>query len=659
MPLLLPFRRAGYQERALQIVLYPTVVALAIFILLPFVLMIALSFGDPTDWWRGRKWPDLRYLVNGNHRYVYYLGLKYDYWATWTGFNDAYGTEFDDSRTLLEEMPEPPPLSSNWQARAADGVACLKERIPWTHTSVLFTGWGYYRPQSDLTAYTGLGEEAWKKYLRNKYGSIGIVNEKFETEFLSFAHIQVPMLPKPNQREACPCKNTWLTEYGDFVRNSVRPHWRQAKSGAFSYRAYLESLSEVREGIADASATTPAQKAMARLRSLNHLMGTKSASWKEVQLPTMAPANSGERTYWERYVREVVNPHFLAIDVNPAVTDLFRSFLLARHGGEEGVRAAYGSLTEEVRLPATVHAAAHSTTAYQDWDAFVRTIPLISIRINSREAIWEDYLKDKYMTVEALNKAYGAAYAAISSVPWPQPEIDRLDWTEERLAYIGEMIFKNYRRAWNFIAVGSPALINTARFAILFTIMSVIINTTAGYALSRFALGPGQIILVGFLAMAAFPLEAIAVPNFLLLRKLGLLNTIWALVLPTVVNGYFIYLMKTVFDGIPKHYYEQAQVEGANDWTVFWKIALPFARPMIAVVGLYAFLWSYSNFMWALIVCQQRTQWTLPVFIFNVNSTHTPVALLGAMMVLISIPPLIVFIFAQRALQRSFTLPRT
>jgi len=79
---------------------------------------------------------------------------------------------------------------------------------------------------------------------------------------------------------------------------------------------------------------------------------------------------------------------------------------------------------------------------------------------------------------------------------------------------------------------------------------------------------------------------------------------------------------------------------------------------MLAVVGLYAFLWSYSNFMWALIVCQQRSERTLPVFIFNVNSWHAPAPLLGALMVLASVPPLAVFLFAHRTLQRSFTLPR-
>ena len=157
--------------------------------------------------------------------------------------------------------------------------------------------------------------------------------------------------------------------------------------------------------------------------------------------------------------------------------------------------------------------------------------------------------------------------------------------------------------------------------------------------------------------MAAFPIEAIAVPNFLLLRDLGLLNTVWALVLPTAVNGYYIYLLKSAFDAIPKAYFEEATMEGAGEWNLFWSVAVPLVRPMLAVVVLYAFLWAYSNFMWALIAGQHRTQWTVPVLLFNMNSwCSTPLLCAGIVMALL--PPMVVFAFAHRTLQRSLTLPR-
>jgi ABC-type glycerol-3-phosphate transport system permease component len=223
---------------------------------------------------------------------------------------------------------------------------------------------------------------------------------------------------------------------------------------------------------------------------------------------------------------------------------------------------------------------------------------------------------------------------------------------------VGEVVFKNYRRAWNLVTITTPALWNTAVFTVLFTLLSIAINTFAGYALSRYALGPAQMFLVGFLALAAFPVEAIAVPNFLLLREIGILNTVWALVLPTTLNGYYIYLMKSVFDSIPRNFIEEADMEGPGEWQMFRVVMLPFARPMLAVVALYAFLFAYSNFLWALIVCQQRSQWIMPVFMFAANSWFLPPQLLGALMVMSILPPLVIFVFAHRTLQHSLTLPR-
>jgi multiple sugar transport system permease protein len=376
------------------------------------------------------------------------------------------------------------------------------------------------------------------------------------------------------------------------------------------------------------------------------------------------PPSAGMRRLWEKYVRETLNAHYVRIepgDDPKAGTRLetkFRKFLLARHGSEDRVAAMYLAPSRALRLPLTV-GGLRSSTAFNDWDAFVRTIPLESLRIDSSEAIWQRWLKERYGSLESLNAAHGTRCASFGEIPWPQPEIDRLDWERNRPAYLAEILLKNYRRAWSFIAVASPSLWNTLRFAILFTLLSIAVNTAAGYALSRFGSGPGQLALAGLLALAAFPIEAIAVPNFVLLRDMGLLNTVWALVLPAAVNGYYIYLMKGFFDAIPRQCFEDAELEGASEWRMLWLVALPLARPMAAVIALYAFLWSYSNFMWALIVCQQRAQWTLPVFIFNVNSWGATAPLLGAIMVLTTVPPLLMFVFAHRVLQRSLALPRT
>jgi len=640
VPLFLPFRRSAVHERVVQAVAYPLTLVLAAMVLVPFVMTLALSLGDVDDYWNGRKWPDLRHLRNANRMYIQHLATRYDYWPSMSGFNELYGVNADDTATILglNRLPE---LKGNWRARGADGIECLR-KLPWTHFRPLFTGWFYYRGSSgnDLGAFTGLSELEWKRHLGAKYGTIAKVNEKFGTSFASFPAVKVPGLPGLGDRSVFVSGDPWSAEYISFLESSVNRERCIPLLGNGAWRGYLKSRPEIGDDLA----------------KLNAQLGTVSGSWAEVVVSETDPADARVRRYWESFVRESASAYLLELDVTPVLEAQFRKFLKVRHGSDEGVLALYGTSAESLNLPATALKLA-SATAYGDWDAFARSVPLASVKVRGGEAWWRRFLREKYGTSEKAAEAWGVPVASLDDVPWPQPEIDRLDWTNHRIAYTAEIIFKNYRRVWGLMTDATSSLFNTAVFAILFTLLSVAVNAGAAYVLSRFGLGPIQMSLVFFLALAAFPIEAMAVPNFLLLRDLGLLNTVWALVLPTAVNGYYIYLLKSTFDAIPRSYYEEATLEGATEWRLFWFVGLPLGRPMLAVVALYAFLWSYANFMWALIVCQQRAHWTLPVMIFNMNTwAATPV--LAAAIMLAILPPLVVFVLANRTLQRSLTLPR-
>lgn len=640
MPLFLPFKRAGRQERVLQAVMIPVVAAMALFTLLPVLLSLAGSFGDPTDAGRGRAWPDPGYLFGGRKLYARYLAQRYDYWPSMSGFNDWYGEgAANDADTILRSVRVPEP-EGPWGVRARDAAECLKERMNWTHYRLLYSGW-FYRGASwghTLASYTGAGDEAWKAWLKRAHGSIAAVNRAFDTEFAAFAYVKVPGLPDPNTRGAFPPGDPWVAAYCEFLERGTPPEWRLIQSGDRWYRAWLQARPEIGTDLGKLVAAT----------------GVPYKSWAEVGLAEVPPT-SGERRLWESYVRETLSGFSIGYESYPEAEEAFRRFLLVRHGSEPMVAAAYA--TSPVNLAAAASHVTRSATALADWEAFARVAPAGALRVRSPEVVWRRFLAEKYKDVEAVNRAHGARYASLAEAPWPQVELDRWDWQEHRLRHVARTLFQNYRRIWGLMTDASPALLNTLRFSILFTLLAVLVNAAAGYALSRFPLRPLQVSLVLFLALAAFPLEAIAVPNFLLLRGYGLLNTVWALVLPTAVNGYFLYLMKGTFDALPKSYVEAATLEGAGEWDVFWRVALPAASPMLAVVALFSFLWSYANFMWAFIVCQQRTQWTLPVMLFSMTN-WAPFCVLAAGAVTVMLPPLVVFAFAHRVVQRGLTLPR-
>ncbi len=663
MPLLIPFNRAGTHEKVLQVTAYIIAGLMAILVILPFVFMVVVSMSDATDHWAGRRWPDLRHLVSPDRMYRQYLSVRYDYFTSLYPFNEFYG--YITQTDFVIDMKEVPPLEGNWKARARDGVECLKA-MPWSHYDILFSGWSYYTGNV-MNAYTGLGQILWAKHLKKEYRFIREVNKRFETDFITFAHVILPALPSLMGRQPYRFESEQLIEFRDFM-GELGPEWKIPRLGSRLFRWAMMARPDVKNDI----------------KKLNAIAGTSCDDWKNLVLDETVPAAPGMAKVWTDFARNQASAYMIEL-VDPAsLLGKFRAFLAARHGDEENVRLVYGGVPlSEIPLPATVHQVLPSATAYYDWDAFVRSVPIGAIRMSTPETIWRRFLENKYNgSIESMNREYGIQAASFKDVPWPQPEIDRLCWSEHRLLYISEVLFKNYRRiwrwmtegtsaamsapnipawlepAWLFVTNGGGAFLNTILFAILFTSIAVIVNTCAAYVLSRYHAGVIQISLVYFLSLAAFPIEAMAVPNFLLLRNLGLLNTIWALALPTAVNGYYIYLLKGFFDTIPRDYFEEATIYGAGEWGMFWKVALPFARPMMAVVALYAFLWSYSNFIWALIACQQRVRWTLPVLIFNINTWNQPPGIVSAAMVLTLLVPLIVFAFSHRTLQRALSLPR-
>ena len=642
MALFLAFKRSGTSEKVAQALLFPSVLVLGLLVLWPLLMMLALSFGDPYDWWQGQRWPDFTRFTSLKRLHTMYLVRRYDYWPSLKGFNIFYRTDVTDADTIIK-FDGNVKLEGNWRARGRDGIACLKSAMPWTHYETLYDSWEYFKVEIPYSGYTGLAAEAWKRFLRRRYRDVRTMNVKFQTDYPSFGHVRLPDSVVIDQRSPYPPENPWLIEFKDFLERDLRPEWRLVRLEARWYRGFLSALPEVKGGV----------------DRLNGLFGTSYRTWDELRMSATVPGAKDERKYWEIFVREKLTPFYLEIAVDGKTERLFAEFLAARWGSPAAVAAAYGvPAAARVPLPPTVFEAMGSATAYRDWDAFVRTLPAEAIRVRGPELIWRRWVAEKYREIEALNREFGTRYAGFEDVPWPQVEIDELDWETHRLSYIVEEVFKNYRRAWEFITGISPALVNTARFAVLFTLLSVLTNVGAGYVLSRYARGALQLFIVYFLALAAFPIEAIAVPNFIMLRKLGMLNTVWALVLPMAVNGYYIYLMKTAFDSIPADYFEEAVTWGAGHWTLFRQVALPFAMPMVSVIAVYSFLWSYSNFMWALIVSQKNTQLTLPVFVFDLSQVDVAPCLLGALMVITTIPPLALFIFANRALQRSLVLPR-
>ena len=219
-----------------------------------------------------------------------------------------------------------------------------------------------------------------------------------------------------------------------------------------------------------------------------------------------------------------------------------------------------------------------------------------------------------------------------------------------------EMSTRNYRYVLDYVAINGRALINTVIFCALAVIIQLTVNPLAAYALARFPMKATARILLLLLATMAFPAEVAMIPNFLLLKNLGLLNTFAALVLPTAANGYMIFLLKGFFESLPKEVFESGQIDGASEWRMMLRLALPLSKPVMGYMGLLAFMGAYGSFLYAFLVAQDRDVWTLMVFIYQLQQI-APKSVMMAAVTLAAVPTIFVFLLAQRVIMRGIVLP--
>ena len=114
------------------------------------------------------------------------------------------------------------------------------------------------------------------------------------------------------------------------------------------------------------------------------------------------------------------------------------------------------------------------------------------------------------------------------------------------------------------------------------------------------------------LAGIMIPPQALIVPLFREFQAVHLINTYWALILPQVPAPIAVFIFKKFFDGMPISLEQAAEVDGANWWVSYRKIALPLARPAIAAVSIFTFVWTWNNFLWPFLAATSQTMMTIP-----------------------------------------------
>lgn len=292
------------------------------------------------------------------------------------------------------------------------------------------------------------------------------------------------------------------------------------------------------------------------------------------------------------------------------------------------------------------------------WRNYMKTIPNSEKQMICPEKAYQKFLLSKYGSNEKINSAYGWNNSSVKNILLPIKQSDYVYYYNNQSSFLRKFLTFNYSEVFKFMATRGRALFNTLVLIVLTILATLTVNPLAAYALSRFKLKNANQILIFLLATMAFPAEVAMIPNFLLLRDLNLLNTFGALILPTLANGFSIFLLKGFFDSLPKELYEAASIDGATEVKMFASITLPLCKPILAVIALNAFLAAYGGFMWAFLVCQNEKMWTIMVWLYNFQArmSDQPSMVMAALM-LASIPTLLVFLFCQKIILRGIIIP--
>ncbi len=214
----------------------------------------------------------------------------------------------------------------------------------------------------------------------------------------------------------------------------------------------------------------------------------------------------------------------------------------------------------------------------------------------------------------------------------------------------------SYRRLTEVMPFGRIVL-NSAIVAVVITSLQVLTSAMAGYGLARFQFRGRQAMFMLYLGTLMVPFQVTVVPLFIGMSKIGWVNTLQALIVPSIASAFGVFLFRQYFMQMPMEMEEAAAIDGAGPWRTFWRIAFPFARPAAATHGLLAFMAAWNAYLWPLFIARDEQAMTLPVGLAALHGrfqTDWNVVMAGSVVAVL--PVILVFIAIQKHISEGLLL---
>jgi len=190
---------------------------------------------------------------------------------------------------------------------------------------------------------------------------------------------------------------------------------------------------------------------------------------------------------------------------------------------------------------------------------------------------------------------------------------------------------------------------NSVFVTVVATILTLIVNAMAAFALSKYRFRGDKAVFVLIISTLMIPLTVVMVPAYMVIVGVGLVDNLWGVIIPTVASPTGVFLLRQYMLTIPDELIEAARVDAASEFRIFWRIVLPLTAPALAVLAIFSVLWRWNDFLWPLIVLSSRENFTLQIGLnafqgeFSVQWHY-----ILAMTFLSLLPVTLVFLFLQK-----------
>ncbi len=256
-----------------------------------------------------------------------------------------------------------------------------------------------------------------------------------------------------------------------------------------------------------------------------------------------------------------------------------------------------------------------------------------------------------------LPKALTRMAAALGK---PTVEIDREDakgrivGSQSVPAVEGERVlsgklFQSYSYAWEILR---GYTVNTLLVSLVTVLGVLTLGSSAAYVFSRYRFPGRNALFLGVLSLMMIPGVLTLVPSFMLVKKLGLLNSYWVLILPYIAGGqiFALFLFKSFFDGLPNELFESARIDGAGHFALYWRLVLPLSKQVLAVVAVVNVLGTWNNFLWPFITNSDTKYHVVAsgLYLMGQSQLSSNYAAMYAAYVLSSVPLLVLFVYATK-----------